>query len=97
MDQSPCEVAAQLIAASLGEDSTLDPPDPGPRLYINTYHEAWSCNMPFYSLMAACADCQADPWETWATWTASCLSTFDTFQGLVPNTHRRAGGEPDRI
>jgi hypothetical protein len=42
--------------------------------------------MPFYSLMAACADCQADPWETWATWAASCLSTFDTFQGLVPNT-----------
>jgi hypothetical protein len=86
MDQSPCEVAAQLIASSLGEDSTLDPPDPGPRLYINTYHEAWSCNMPFYSLMAACADCQADPWETWETWTTSCLSTFDTFESLVPTT-----------
>jgi hypothetical protein len=42
--------------------------------------------MPFYSLLAACADCQADPWETWETWTTSCLSTFDTFESLVPTT-----------
>jgi hypothetical protein len=54
-------------------------------LYRNHKNPApCSCNMPVYSLMAACGAGQNGMLVTWGAWIQKCKATFEDYQGTIP-------------
>jgi hypothetical protein len=89
LGQSPCLVAAKLVAAvdCMNMDYYLAPLSNDTIAYGNSVNPVGClCNIPIYSLFAACVFCQRHGgWVfDWGFWTKNCSKTFPAYEGKVP-------------
>ncbi|KAF8262511.1 hypothetical protein EI94DRAFT_1743477 [Lactarius quietus] len=82
LQQSPCVVAAYLIATCLGGSLS-----PGYH-YVGPYYpgDQCSCNTVSYSLFSACGACQGESWLSYSDWSYNCTTneTVGTFPKPIP-------------
>jgi hypothetical protein len=83
--QSPCQVAATLLAVCGSYNVAALPVDShytGPSLAAAN---ACQCNTVVYSLMSACGACQGRTYENWSTWSGNCPTvSISTFPNSIP-------------
>ncbi|KAF9527004.1 hypothetical protein CPB83DRAFT_438005 [Crepidotus variabilis] len=88
LDQTPCMVAAHLIA-TCGRDATMNSIPSGTH-YLGPSASAANecmCSSVTYSMVSACAGCQERIWEDWPTWSMNCKNkSLTTFPRVVPKT-----------
>ncbi|KAH9991386.1 hypothetical protein BJV77DRAFT_539433 [Russula vinacea] len=90
LGQSPCTVAAYMIATCNGGDFTLSPLNEGGEYNANTTFASCECTTVAYSLLSACGVCQGESWFDWLEWADQCTTTPppSTFPNPVPSRIR---------
>ncbi|KAF8258911.1 hypothetical protein EI94DRAFT_1834699 [Lactarius quietus] len=87
LQQSPCVVAAYLIATCLGGSYSFVALSPGYH-YVGPYYpgDQCSCNTVSYSLFSACGACQGESWLSYSDWSYNCTTneTVGTFPKPIP-------------
>ncbi|KZT35796.1 hypothetical protein SISSUDRAFT_1064176 [Sistotremastrum suecicum HHB10207 ss-3] len=72
LDQSPCQVAANLGAICEPSGTYQVPALPPGQEYHPGDNTTCECNTVFYSVISACAACQGEPPGSWSVFVASC-------------------------
>ncbi|KAI0250333.1 hypothetical protein BJV78DRAFT_590711 [Lactifluus subvellereus] len=91
--QSPCTVAAYLMATCNQGAFSIAPLGPG-YSYIGPNGvddgNLCKCNTVAYSLLSACDGCQQETWITWSQYSFNCTKTFpvSSFPNPVPSGTR---------
>ncbi|KAJ7581079.1 hypothetical protein C8J56DRAFT_256550 [Mycena floridula] len=86
-NQSPCEVAAQLLGVCTGGSYTL-PSLPMENHYLGPTIDTRNpcqCSTVAYSMVSACAACQNSTITAWSEWTTNCATvSLDVFPEPIP-------------
>jgi len=93
LSQSPCTVAAYLMATCDNGVFTLGPEPSGYPYYGpggTAATDLCYCNTVSYSLISACGACQGDTWIAWSIWATNCTRTLppSSFPNPVPSEIR---------
>ncbi|KAF9527007.1 hypothetical protein CPB83DRAFT_856976 [Crepidotus variabilis] len=75
---SPCDVAASLAGVCVGGTFTLAPLDQG-FVYLGpsaANANSCRCSSVYYSLLSACANCQARNFIRWSAYNANCSTVY---------------------
>ncbi|KAI0246498.1 hypothetical protein BJV78DRAFT_148240 [Lactifluus subvellereus] len=93
LGQSPCTVAAYLMATCNGGSFYMPPLEPG-----NSYPgptggddgDLCKCNTVVYSLLSACDACQQEPWIDWLEYSLNCTNVMPvpSFPNPIPSGTR---------
>ncbi|KAF8262486.1 hypothetical protein EI94DRAFT_707395 [Lactarius quietus] len=88
LQQSPCLVADNLIAACINESYVI--PALNGTVYVGPVNPSNGnlclCNTVSYNLMSACDACQGASWITYSAWSTNCTTnaTAGTFPKPIP-------------
>ncbi|TFK76332.1 hypothetical protein BDN72DRAFT_230546 [Pluteus cervinus] len=86
-EQTPCTVAASLLAPCSGGNYGVSPLVSGGFYNGPTIAQAnpCQCNTVVYSLMSACGACQNHQYASWSTWSGNCAQvTVGSYPGSLP-------------
>ncbi|ESK94582.1 hypothetical protein Moror_7949 [Moniliophthora roreri MCA 2997] len=91
LHQSPCEMASALAGQCRG-GAFIVPPLPANNAYRGIglgEDDLCRCNTVFYSLLSACAACQARSWLRWSTFAENCTTRISSsFPFNIPSGTR---------
>ncbi|KAF8466493.1 hypothetical protein DFH94DRAFT_344985 [Russula ochroleuca] len=86
LGQTPCTVAAYMMATCHGGHYRLPPLSTGGTYLGNRSNNLCHCNTVSYSLLSACSACKGEGWLSWFDYVTNCNNTMppSSFPNPVP-------------